>query len=542
MCIRDRSWIANGGVLIRFAGPRLAEASQDNSIPLMPIKVRGGGRAFGGALTWDIPQELTTFKPNSPFGNIDAPNGIFVRRQLLAEPGGDTSRRSWAQLADGTPLVSGQRIGTGAIVLFHTTATPEWSDLPISKTFIDMLKALAQLSALGPEQFDAGASTTYPPINLLNGYGEFARPSERNNALTAAQIAMAPSPARWPGHYGDPATPLALNAVRADVAYGALQTPGRQTFSYDPRPPQNFAPILFSIAFLLFLIDAFVSLALLGKLRLPMRASNSLAIICTATLGLVLASAVPVQAQPIDAPIADSASNAILETRLAYVRSGDKALDTLSQQALTGLSRELYRRTALEPADPVGIDPETDDLSIYPFLYWPVSINTPPLTDAALANIENFMRFGGLILFDTRDAEARVTNPSTPQARRLQQILRGLDIPPLAQIGPSHVLLRSFYLLDDLYGRYEGETVWAQTGASADANDGVTPIVIGGRDWASAWAINQFGQPVRPMARTGERGREYAYRAGVNIVMVAFTGNYKSDQVHTPILLERLAR
>jgi hypothetical protein len=36
--------------------------------------------------------------------------------------------------------------------------------------------------------------------------------------------------------------------------------------------------------------------------------------------------------------------------------------------------------------------------------------------------------------------------------------------------------------------------------------------------------------------------REYAHRAGVNIVMYMLTGNYKADQVHIPALLERLGQ
>ena len=36
--------------------------------------------------------------------------------------------------------------------------------------------------------------------------------------------------------------------------------------------------------------------------------------------------------------------------------------------------------------------------------------------------------------------------------------------------------------------------------------------------------------------------RIYALRAGVNIMMYMLTGNYKSDQVHVPSLLERLGQ
>ena len=40
----------------------------------------------------------------------------------------------------------------------------------------------------------------------------------------------------------------------------------------------------------------------------------------------------------------------------------------------------------------------------------------------------------------------------------------------------------------------------------------------------------------------GERQREFAYRFGVNWVMYALTGNYKTDQVHVPSIIERLGQ
>jgi hypothetical protein len=50
------------------------------------------------------------------------------------------------------------------------------------------------------------------------------------------------------------------------------------------------------------------------------------------------------------------------------------------------------------------------------------------------------------------------------------------------------------------------------------------------------------GQQMLPMVGGEPRQREFAYRAGVNIVMYTLTGNYKADQVHVPALLERLGQ
>jgi len=136
--------------------------------------------------------------------------------------------------------------------------------------------------------------------------------------------------------------------------------------------------------------------------------------------------------------------------------------------------------------------------------------------------------------------------------RKLQQLARPLDIPALEPVPSDHVLTRAFYLLQDFPGRHANNSVWVEA-APADAqqveglpfrnlNDGVTPVLIGGNDWAAAWARDESGRPVFPVGRGsgGERQREIAIRFGINLVMHVLTGNYKSDQVHVPALLDRL--
>lgn len=530
------AWIQKGGVLIRFAGPVLAEAAQDRTPPLLPVKLRGGGRAFGGALSWETPQRLDTFPETSPFAGLASPEDVLVRRQVLAEPGGETTMRTWARLADGTPLVTGAADGAGALALFHVAATPQWSDLPISGVFIDMLRRLIFLSTLGPETAEDAAGARYAPVRLLDGFGRMRRPADDDPALTSAELAAPAGPDRLPGYYGSPDTPLALNAVRADTVYAPIDVPGMPGAPYAAKPPQRLAPALIALALALLLADGIATLLLAGKLRMPGAAA--------ALLAALLVSATPPDAyaqEPLNTPIDEETAESALLTRLAYVKTGDPAMDRLSAQALAGLSRELYRRTALEPGPPAEVDPETDDLSVYPFLYWPIVPGAAAPSDAALANVENFMRFGGLILFDTRDDERAIASGATPEGQALQRILSQLNIPPLTPVDSDHVLTRSFYLLPDLPGRVRNNPVWVASEAGG-ANDGVTPVIIGGRDWAGAWATDSIGRPARPMGRGGERARELAYRAGINIVMVAFTGNYKSDQVHMPILLERIGR
>lgn len=239
------------------------------------------------------------------------------------------------------------------------------------------------------------------------------------------------------------------------------------------------------------------------------------------------------------------------EVALAYVITGDAEVDAASEAGLRGLSHVLTARTTVEPGTPIGIDPERDDLSLLTFLYWPVTEAQAPPSPQAYVRLNHFLRSGGMILFDTRDGDiAGLGGPDGGAA--LQGLAAPLDIPPLAPIPADHVITRSFYLLRDFPGRYQGREVWAEA-PPADAqaaegvpfrnlNDGVSPVIIGGNAWAEAWAMDENGLPMFSIGSgfEGERQREMAYRFGVNLIMYVLTGNYKSDQVHVPALLERL--
>lgn len=523
------AWIEKGGVLIRFAGPALAEAAGEATPALTPVALRGGGRALGGALTWETPQRLAQLSADGPFAGMPPPQDVFVRRQVLAEPGGETSARTWASLADGTPLVTGVEIGAGVIALFHVTATPDWSDLPLSSSFIEMLRRLVFLSTLSAKG-EADADARHRPFRVLDGFGALRAPNREIAGKAIAELDAGPAFEQPPGLYGSPDAPIAVNAVGADETFSPARFEGVAVSGLVSDPPVRLAPPLLALAATLLVLDGLIALLIAGRLRF-------------AALALLLAipiAAPPADAQPLDNPIAEATIEAALATRLAYVRTGDPATDRIAEAGLRSLSRELARRTSLEPAAPMAVDPETDDLTVFPFLYWPMTPGAVAPSDEALANIETFLRFGGLILFDTRDDERAVAGVDTPERLALKAILRNLNLPPLRPTPPDHVLTRSFYLLPDLPGRFSGNPVWVQSGDGP--NDSVTPVIIGGRDWAGAWAADELGRPMMPIAGGGDRARELSYRAGVNIVMVALTGNYKSDQVHTPILLERLGR
>jgi hypothetical protein len=254
--------------------------------------------------------------------------------------------------------------------------------------------------------------------------------------------------------------------------------------------------------------------------------------------GLRPASAAAAAASSAAATTGDLAERATARTWLAYVVTGDDEVDRISRAGLAGLVQVLNQRTAVDAGGVTGVDVETTELAFFPLLYWPVTAAEPPLSDRARSRINDYLHHGGTILFDTREA-APVTSGAGPEL--LQQLTDGLDLPALTPVPSDHVLTKSFYLLQEFPGRLGEGTVWVE--AAEDRRlDGVSSVIIGGNDWAGAWAIDADGRPLFAAVLGGERQRELAYRFGVNLVMYALTGNYKADQVHVPAILQRIGR
>ncbi|MFZ2468992.1 MAG: DUF4159 domain-containing protein, partial [Parvibaculum sedimenti] len=195
-----------------------------------------------------------------------------------------------------------------------------------------------------------------------------------------------------------------------------------------------------------------------------------------------------------------------------------------------------------EPGDAMGVDIAHDELSFFPVLYWPMTSGQENLSAETLTRIDLYMKNGGTILFDTRDQDRSVGGLPGPGTETLRRLLGRLDLPPLQPVPESHVLRKSFYILQSFPGRMDGGQIWIETSNGGSANDGVSPILVGSNDYAAAWARDANGRPMFPCQPGGEMQREMAERFGVNLVMYALTGNYKSDQVHVPALLERMGR
>nr|HMQ57362.1 DUF4159 domain-containing protein [Rhizobiaceae bacterium] len=548
------TWVDEGGVLVRFAGPRVAAGSAED--PLLPVTLRIGERALGGALSWTEPQPVDAFPAIGPFAGMPAPKDVSVNRQLLAEPDPDLADHTWATLTDGTPLVTGAARGKGTMVFFHVTAEATWSNLPISGSFVEMLRRVLKLArtstGLSSGQAEAAALA---PLRVLNAAGELAPPPAQVKPLPADKTT--PDIDNPPGLYGAADGFVALNLMNADVTLAPLSPPQLSvpvtTASYAPPAESDLRGPLFFVAALLFALDMLAVLWMNGLLRSRPSAAARAPVASTLLIaGLALAmlavpgSARAQDAQPNDAALIEQASI----TRLAYVKTGIAATDATTEAGLRGLTVFLRSRTAFEPGDPVGVDPATDELSFFPMLYYAIDASGPMPGDEVIARLDAYMQGGGSILFDTRDQlSSGLDGSGSAENQRLREILDGLNIPPLEPVPGDHVLTKAFYLLNDFPGLHVGGPLWVEALNAQQAadrpvrsGDGVSPILITGNDFAGAWAVDDQLKPLLPMTSVDPMQRMYAFRAGVNIVMYMLTGNYKADQVHVPALLERLGQ
>ena len=549
------AWVEEGGALIRFAGPRLAAQGDD----LLPVALRRSSRALGGALAWDEPQAMAAFPETSPFAGLPIPGDVRIKQQVLARPGPELASKTWARLADGSPLVTADMRGDGTLILFHTTAGPDWADLAYSGTFSQMLR---RSIAAGRGESVGDAEGAYAPFLTLDGYGRLSAAGANAAPLKATDFATTePSEAPPPGLYRGPAGSRALNAGAGKRPELIANWPisARLLGDAEARSLRLAGPLL-TLAAVLLALDLFIALFVAGRLR---RFGKGAAMACVVAGGALVAVPTPdAAAQPfqyellpdgtyrrvdnnpqtIRLPSNGNATqkeiDAALEMRLAYVETPDRSLNARTRAGLFGLSNILRLRTSVEPADPHSVDLETDALELYPLIYLNIPDSMPPLSDTAIAHLNTYLRSGGALVIDTR---AGGTIGTQTDVTRLETLLEGLDAPPLQTVGENHVLTRTFYLLDDFPGRYAQRNLWIEQAgdASAPRGDGVSRLIIGDADWASAWAVDEQGRDLYSVDG-GAQQREMARRFGVNLVMYVLTGNYKDDQVHIPALLERL--
>jgi hypothetical protein len=536
-------YVETGGLLIRFAGPKLA-ARPDK---LLPVDIRSGGRELGGALAWEDPQQLSPFPAQSPFFGLKIPEDITVSRQIMAQPGAQTDARTWARLDDGSPIVTSSARGLGRVVFFHVTAGPEWSNLAVGGLYVEMLRRLLPLanSAAAPTQSSDGSD--WAPDRVLSGFGRLTAPPLSAQVLPEDRFDTAPISAAHPaGLYRQGVRRRARNAAAPEKISLIPSIAGVKAQNYTAPKTQTLGGILLAIALLMLSLDVLFSLlssGRLGYLRPPFKTPLKRSAGKGVALGLTLVFILPALlfAAPARAQSSEDTGGVTeaLGLHLAYVKTGNSRTDSLSEAAMKSLANELTNRPTIEPVGARGVTPGTDPLVFYPFLYFPVERAAPELSDAASSALNAYMAAGGTIVFDTRDQGDRDLL-GTAKHPGLTAVTKSLDIPQIGPVPDDHVLTKSFYLLTNFPGRWANGKVWVDKNRNGTAQDGVSSVIIGANDWAAGWAASEDGEFLISLESQMPRQREYAIRFGVNLAMYALSGNYKADQVHAKELILRI--
>ena len=544
------AWVKDGGLLLRFAGPNLSEAQGEQY--LLPVQLRAGERSLAGSMSWEDPQAIAPFGEESPFYGLEVTDSIKVRNQVLADPSQDLEGKVWGRLTDGTPIITGMPMERGLVVLIHTTATPDWSELALSGLYVNILKRLANMSGNVAKNLSVNHSYL-DPVLVLDGSGALVPPPSSVEPISANDVEnIVPNSVHPPGIYGAGGYQVALNLgtnLPALNGAGTLSSGVIQKY-YDAEYELDMMPFLLYAAVMLFMVDWIIMIIIMSGVfaftgisgGFLGRKANASAAVLVFMAGLFFSASVFAQDRE-NAGIANDIKYAS-GFYLAYVRTGDLTLDSTTEMGLENLSATLTRRTSIEPDGVVGVHPETDNLAFFPLLYWAISKDMKPVSGKAMQNIQNYLDHGGTILFDTRDQSLSTsTFAETSNGKTLRMMTRSLSIPPLTPVPEDHVLTKAFYLLDEFPGRFSGGTLWVEQN-SVSGRDGVSSVLIGSHDWAASWASSGRNQGGNYNSRRfgGTRQQELALRFGVNLVMYALTGNYKNDQVHLPHILRRLDR
>lgn len=199
--------------------------------------------------------------------------------------------------------------------------------------------------------------------------------------------------------------------------------------------------------------------------------------------------------------------------------------------ALRRLAWELQRRTSVEvvlEARPVALD--SPRLFETPFLYLSSDGELPRLKDAEVENLRRYLTFGGFLLADANDA----SDGAGFDASFRRELARVLPQQQLAPLPSTHVVFKSFFLLDAAPGRVLNKPVLEAVQLNKRA-----AVMYSQNDVLGALSRDDGGGHEYDVVPGGERQRELATRLAINIVMYALCLDYKDDAVHLPLIMNR---
>ena len=538
-------WIETGGVYITFAQE---ETQLENMASLLPVRLRSSPRSLAGSLSWTGALTLGDTPAQSPLAGLDMSQAdVQVTKQLLPQDSPDLDNKIWLSLEDGTPLITGDKYGQGWRIFVHVGADAQWSSLPLSGLFPQLIEKFINLARTQANQQQA--AYPLPPLRLVNAYGQ-----NRGQSLQAQNIKNADatiSQQNPVGFYGVPRSPYP-HQLSSQERQQQLLLPddlmGLPVYYYDRAGSQlPFQKPLLIILCMLLLADGLFRVwgwQLFESLRHPKESlaklrqdsgkqpkRRPLSKIRTfgkkASLGfLVLAASLSWAQISYSQTLVGNQNTATplagYELQIGYIPSFDEQQNALTRTGIEKLNTVLKMRSTLSPLEPKALNPEVDTLGYYPVIVWPIGPDVRYITQAAASNLQAYIQQGGLLILD-----GRTNQGENPQA--MQDLLNSILKVTLAPMDKDHVLNRAFYLLNNNFGgENAGATLWR------DKQGRLASVLVGNHNWVGSWAAGT------PMSFSDSAGAEQAYRFGLNAIMYALLGDYKADQLHIETLLKQM--
>ena len=213
--------------------------------------------------------------------------------------------------------------------------------------------------------------------------------------------------------------------------------------------------------------------------------------------------------------------------------AGGKRLSAPRSSGPSGWSMELINRTSA-PARlvPREVTLDRQELCSEPFAIWAGDSDVGGLSVAERRGLSKFIRLGGVLLVDD-------TNPEQGNFGRSvrRELLRVLPESPPVRLDPSHVLYKTFYIVDRPVGRLLGPPTIDAIVRGKNAQ-----VLLLSHDLLGALARSEDGGYSLETEPSSYEHRQHAIRFAVNIAMYVLCSDYKDDQVHAPFLMRRRAQ
>jgi hypothetical protein len=527
------NFVKNGGTLLCFSKKGLQNSD------LFPVKLKEGLRNMGGEISQEKNQNVADFPEKSLFYGIKNDNQIFVKTQLIAESSIDSNDKTIASLQDGTQLVTARNFGKGRVVFFHISSDASWSNLPLSTMFAQMLERIVLTSK------DDFFSINKPiKLSLQNKLSAFAKMKKYKNKkekkINLSDITSSVSSHNTPaGIYVAGSIKKGVNLCLKNCGLEHLEEIpyGAEVLNLsDIESEFDFSNVLYFLALSLLVFEQFFSLFL--KDALPKNKKFFAIVFC-----FVFMFSNGVKAENIDYK---SAIKAVSKTSVAIVKTGNKTIDEVAQNAFSSLEKEVLLRAGIALGKTAILDVENDELSLYPMVYWAISDAKKMPSEKGIKKINEYIASGGIVWFDTRNFAAKVSGSNVNANVNLNNLAQFLSIPAVKKVEKNHAVFNSFYEINSCSGRMEGDGLWLTQNSfnawqNGIKNDGVSPIIIGSADWIGAWVKDKKNRPLFS-AFDGEDGRENSFRCGVNIIIYALMGNYNKGKSQIDLILSGLKK